>query len=342
MSNTLNSIKELVAQQRAYFQTEMTRSLDFRQGQLAKLKKLIISHQTEIETALKTDLNKSPLDVYLAEIFALIQEIDYALKHLKQWLKPQRVRTNLSVFPSTAAIYPDPLGVVLIISPWNYPFGLALSPMIGAIAAGNCVVLKPSEISEATSKLLAKLINENFDPRQIVVIEGGVETSQNLLKEKFDHIFFTGGTKIGKIVMEAAAKHLTPVTLELGGKSPCIVEPDLDIEVTAKRIVWGKFLNAGQTCVAPDYLLVNQSLQEPLIQALKTAIQQFYGYDPRQSPDYGRLINTKQLERLSQLLNEGEIICGGQWDERDRYFAPTLITKITAQNAIMQEEIFGP
>jgi acyl-CoA reductase-like NAD-dependent aldehyde dehydrogenase len=219
---------------------------------------------------------------------------------------------------------------------------LVLTPLIGAIAAGNCVIIKPSEMSEATSALLTHLINENFSPQHIRVIQGGVETSQALLAQKFDHIFFTGSTRVGKIVMEAAAKQLIPVTLELGGKSPCIVEPDIDIQETAKRIIWGKFLNAGQTCIAPDYLLVHQAIQEPLLAALTTCIREFYGQDPAQSHDYCRLINAQHLERLRQFLADGDILCGGEWDAQSRYLAPTLLINVDPTAPIMQSEIFGP
>jgi acyl-CoA reductase-like NAD-dependent aldehyde dehydrogenase len=232
--------------------------------------------------------------------------------------------------------------VVLIISPWNYPFGLALSPLVGAIAAGNCAVIKPSELSPATSAVIADLLNRHFPPELIQVVEGDAAVSQALLRERFDHIFFTGGTRIGQIVMKAAAKHLTPVTLELGGKTPCIVDRDIDLTETAKRIAWGKFLNAGQTCVAPDYLLVQETIQQPLLQALQQAIEDFYGTNPAASPDYGRIINQRQFERLVGLLNSGDIHYGGAFDPDSRYLAPTLMTNLSPEAPVMAEEIFGP
>jgi aldehyde dehydrogenase (NAD+) len=232
--------------------------------------------------------------------------------------------------------------VVLIIGPWNYPFSLMIEPLLGAIAAGNCAILKPSEIAPHTSAIVAELIHKTFESDYITVIQGGVETSQQILAEKFDHIFFTGGTKIGKIIMEAAAKHLTPVTLELGGKSPCIVEPDIDLKTAARRITWGKFINCGQTCIAPDYLLVDRTIKSELITELKQSIQEFYGTDPATSPDYPRIISDQHFQRLSSFLQDGNIMIGGQTNPENRYIAPTLIDNIALDSPIMQEEIFGP
>ena len=342
MLATLPDIQSFVRQQRNYFDTGATQSLAFRQQQLQKLRSLVLEHRSEIEAALKADLNKPQFEAAMYEIYPVLQELDYFLKHLKKWLKPQRVKPNLLVFPSIAEIYPDPLGVVLILCPWNYPFALSLMPLIGAIAAGNCVVIKPSEHSPQTSQVIAKILNQHFAPELLQVVEGGVEVSQALLTAKFDHIFFTGGTRIGQLVMEAAAKQLTPVTLELGGKSPCIIEPNVDLTETAKRIVWGKFLNAGQTCIAPDYLLVQEAIQEPLIAALKIQIQAFYGENPALSPDYCRIVNAAQFHRLTQLLADGEVLYGGDYQEGDRYFAPTLMHRVNLQSPLMQEEIFGP
>ncbi len=342
MLATLPDIQSFVRQQKNHFYTGATQSFEFRQQQLKTLRKLVLEYQVEIETALKADLNKSQFEAAIYEIYPVLQELDYFLKHLRKWLKPQSVKTNLLVFPSRAEIYPDPLGVVLIICPWNYPFALTLMPLIGAIAAGNCAIVKPSEQSPQVAQVIAQILNQHFAPEFIRVVEGGVEVSQALLAEKFDHIFFTGGTRIGQVVMSAAAKQLTPVTLELGGKSPCIIEPDVELTQTAKRIVWGKFLNAGQTCIAPDYLLVHQSIQEPLIAALKTQIQALYGDNPALSPDYCRIINNTQFQRLTQLLVDGEVIYGGDYQAGDRYFAPTLMHQVNLQSPLMQEEIFGP
>ena len=334
--------KSLIEEQRKHFATGKTKSLDYRVDQLKKLRQAILERESLIVTALNQDLRKPELDSYITEIRVSIQEIDYALKHLKKWAKPRRVKTNPETLPSVAQIYPDPLGVVLIISPWNYPFALAVSPLIGAIAAGNCAVIKPSESTPTVSRLIATMIQQTFSSTEIAVVEGDASISQQLLAEKFDHIFFTGGTKIGQLVMEAAAKNLTPVTLELGGKSPCIVDTEIDLEETAKRIAWGKFLNAGQTCIAPDYLLVEKSIKEALITKLQECIVKFYGTNPQTSPDYCRIVNERQFNRLQALLKEGDIITGGQTDLAEKYIAPTLITNVSLESELMQEEIFGP
>ncbi|MFN5516059.1 MAG: aldehyde dehydrogenase [Cyanobacteriota bacterium] len=336
------SYRELVQSQRAYFNSGATKPLAFRQAQLRKLRDEIQRRQEDIIQALRQDLGKPQFESYLVEIYGSLKEIDYAIKNLPRWLKPQRVKVGAEVWPSSAQVYPDPLGVVLAISPWNYPFSLAIAPLVGALAAGNCAVLKPSEASAATSRILAELLNDAFPQDYLYVAEGDAETSQALLAEKFDHIFFTGGTRIGQIIMEAAARQLTPVTLELGGKSPCIVTPEIDLKETAKRIIWGKFLNAGQTCIAPDYLLVQEEVLPRLLPALQQTLTEFYGADPAQSPDYGRMINDRQFERLVSLLGEGEILTGGQFDRASRYLAPTLVVNPNLDGALMGEEIFGP
>ena len=302
--------KQLIEEQRKHFATGKTKSLDYRVEQLKKLRQAILERESLIVAALNQDLRKPELDSYITEIRVSIQEIDYALKHLKKWAKPRRVKTSLETFPSVAQIYPDPLGIVLIISPWNYPFALAISPLIGAIAAGNCAVIKPSESTPTVSQVIAEIIQQTFSTTEIAVVEGDATISQQLLTEKFDHIFFTGGTKIGQLVMEAAAKNLTPVTLELGGKSPCLVDTEIDLEETAKRIAWGKFLNAGQTCIAPDYLLVEKSIKEALITKLQECIVKFYGTNPQTSPDYCRIVNERQFNRLKALLKDGDILTG--------------------------------
>ena len=334
--------KQLIEEQRKHFATGKTKALDYRVDQLKKLRQAILKRESLIVTALNQDLRKPELDSYITEIRVSIQEIDYALKHLKKWAKPRRVKTSLETFPSVAQIYPDPLGIVLIISPWNYPFALAISPLIGAIAAGNCAVIKPSESTPTVSQVIAEIIQQTFSTTEIAVVEGDAIISQQLLMEKFDHIFFTGGTKIGQLVMEAAAKNLTPVTLELGGKSPCLVDTEIALEETAKRIVWGKFLNAGQTCIAPDYLLVEKSIKEALITKLQECIVKFYGTNPQISPDYCRIVNERQFNRLKALLKDGDILTGGQTDLAEKYIAPTLITNVSLESELMQEEIFGP
>jgi aldehyde dehydrogenase (NAD+) len=335
------AIAELISQQRAFFSTGKTKPVDFRLAQLQALKQAILDHQPAILAALKADLNKSEPEAYLTEI-GVVREINDALKQLRSWVKPQSVALSLEQLPARGYIVPEPLGVVLIIAPWNYPFQLMISPLIGAIAAGNCALLKPSELAPQTSQILAALIQKTFDPAYIAVVEGGVETSQAVLAEKFDHIFFTGSTTIGKVVMAAAAKHLTPVTLELGGKSPCIVDTDIQVEYAARRIVWGKFLNAGQTCIAPDYLLVDRQIKSDLLKAMKAAVREFYGENPAESSDYARIISNKHFVRLSNLLHDGKILIGGEADADHRYIAPTILDQVSWDAAVMQEEIFGP
>lgn len=335
-----STIKEITARQRQFFATGKTKDISFRLQQLKLLKQAILEQETNILKALKADLHKPEFEGYFEMV--VVKEINYAIKNLNSWAKPKKVKVPLEQFPGVAKIYSEPKGVVLIIAPWNYPFSLSIAPLVGGIAAGNCAILKPSEIASHTSAILAEIVKKIFDPSYIAVMEGGKEVTQELLAEKFDHIFFTGGTKIGKIVMEAAAKNLTPVTLELGGKSPCIVEDDINIKETAKRIAWGKFINAGQTCIAPDYLLVNQQIKTELINSIIEAIKDFYGDDPYDSQDYARIINSTQWERLTKLLEGVEIITGGGKDQSDRYIAPTLVDKVSPEDPLMQEEIFGP
>jgi len=333
-------VKDIIHKQRQFFATGKTKDVEWRIEQLRRLKQAIVDEQEAIINAVKADLGRPDFEAYFE--LAAISEINYALKHLKSWVKPKKVRAGIEQFPASAKIYPEPLGVVLIISPWNYPFQLMISPLTGAIAAGNCAVLKPSELAAHTSRAIADIIQKTFDPAYIAVVEGGVETSQQLLEEKFDRIFFTGGTAIGKIVMQAAAKHLTPVTLELGGKSPCIVDYDVDLNYAAKRITWGKYLNAGQTCIAPDYLLVHSRIKSELLTEIKKCVEEFYGDDPSKSPDYSRIISRRHLERLEPLLKDGEIAIGGQTKPEEKYIAPTVIDRISWESPVMQEEIFGP
>jgi aldehyde dehydrogenase (NAD+) len=334
------SIPNLVQAQREFFRSGQTKGLDFRLEQLVTLKRYILEYQADILAAVKADLGRSEFEGYF-EISSL-SEVNLAIKQLKSWAKPQSVKTPIEQFPSTAYIQPEPLGVALIIAPWNYPFQLTMSPLVGAIAAGNCAIVKPSELAPHTSAVIAKIIRQAFDPQYIAVVEGGIAANQQLLAEKFDHIFFTGGTAIGRIVMAAAAQHLTPVTLELGGKSPCIVDADVNLAVAAKRIIWGKFINAGQTCIAPDYLLVDRRIKTELLTLLKQNIQEFYGDDPMQSPDFCRIINARQFDRLTSFLNNGTVAIGGQTDAPTRYIAPTILDNITWDDPIMQDEIFGP
>lgn len=335
------SINDVIRQQRIYFQSGTTKVIDFRIEQLKTLKKAIQENTASIVDALKKDLYKPELETYATEI-SISREIDYALKHVKSWVKPKKISLPVEQLPGVGHIYPEPLGIVLIISPWNYPFQLVVSPLIGAIAAGNCALVKPSEIAPNTSEVVSQIIQKYFDPAYIAVIEGGIDISKQLLAEKFDHICFTGSTAVGRVVMEAAAKHLTPVTLELGGKSPCIVDTDINIEHTANRIAWGKFINAGQTCIAPDYLLVSHKVKQQLLDSLQKVIKEFYGDDPEKSSDYARIINQKQFTRLVKLLQDGEIVVGGNTNQTECYIAPTILDKISLEMSVMQEEIFGP
>ncbi|MGD1701313.1 aldehyde dehydrogenase [Dapis sp. BLCC M229] len=335
-----SSIANILNKQRQFFATGKTKNIDFRIEQLKKLKQAILDYQEKIVAAVKADLNRPKFEAYFELSF--FTEINDGIKKLKSWVKPRRVSTPIEQFPAGAKIYPEPLGVVLIIGAWNYPFQLVISPLLGAIAAGNCAIIKPSEIAVHTSEVVADLIANTFESNYIAAVTGGIEVSQQLLAEKFDHILFTGGTRVGKIVMEAAAKNLTPVTLELGGKSPCIVDDDIQLEYTAKRITWGKFINAGQTCVAPDYLLVNKSVKSELLEKIQQSIEEFYGENPLESQDYGRIINEKQFNRLSDLLKDGKIFIGGETKSEERYISPTVIEGVNWDSGIMQEEIFGP
>ncbi|MBD2260720.1 aldehyde dehydrogenase [Pseudanabaena sp. FACHB-2040] len=334
------STADCLQAQRDFFATGVTKALDFRIDQLKRLKAAVLKYQDDIVAAAKADLGRPEYEAYFE--IGVLSELDFIVKHLKSWAKPKRVGVTLTQLPASAWIQPEPKGVVLILGPWNYPFQLVISPLMGAIAAGNCALVKPSEIAPATSQVVAKLIKDTFDPAYIAVVEGGVETAQELLAHRFDHIFFTGGTRVGKVVMAAAAQHLTPVTLELGGKSPCIIDSDKQLETAAKRIVWGKFVNAGQTCVAPDYLLVKESVKPALLDALKQALNTFYGDDPAQSPDLSRIVNERQFDRLVGLLESGTTAVGGQFNRETRYIAPTLLDSVSWDDPVMEDEIFGP
>ncbi len=330
---------------RHYFQSGETLGYAFRKSQLEKLKQLLISNEKQIFEALYIDLKKGPEESYATETGLVIAEISYTLKRLHKWMKPQKAKTNLLNFPSVTRIYPEPLGVALIIGSWNYPVYLLLTPLVGAIASGNCAVLKPSEGAPATSAVLAKLITENFDTKYIKVVEGEGNIVVPSLMEafRFDHIFYTGSTVVGKSIYEAAAKELIPVTLELGGKSPAIVEEDADIKTTAKRIVLGKFINAGQTCVAPDYLLVNEKIEAPLLNEITNQLKIFFGDNPIAGNDYGKIINEKRFDHLlSYLDNKDKIFYGGNSDREKLLISPTLLNNVLPDDDIMQEEIFGP
>ena len=335
-----SSIADRLKAQRAFFASGQTKTYTFRRAQLQKLKDAIIANQTQIVAAVREDLGRPEFEAYIE--LATIADVNFALKHLKHWMKPQRANVPIEQLPASAWRQPDPLGCALILGAWNYPFQLIFQPLVGAIAAGNCAIVKPSEVAPNTAKLAAKILTETFDPDYICAIEGDASVSQALIAEKFDHIFFTGSTRVGRLVMAAAAQHLTPVTLELGGKSPCIIDRTAKLDIAAKRITWGKWLNNGQTCIAPDYLLVDRAIKDDLIDRLQNCLKNFYGDNPQASPDYGRIINHAQFDRLVGLLDNGRTVCGGHHDRADRYIAPTILDDITATDAIMQDEIFGP
>jgi aldehyde dehydrogenase (NAD+) len=335
-------LANLLSDHRTFFATNRTKDLSFRREQLKQLRQMIVKNEAALFEALKQDLGKPAFEAYGGETGFVIREIDAALKNLDRWSRPRRVRTPLVHFPGRSFIYQEPYGVALIIGPWNFPIQLILTPLVGAMAAGNCALLKPSITALRTSHLLTQLIKDHFDPAYISVVEGGAETTQLLLAERFAYLFFTGGPATGRIVMAAAARHLTPITLELGGKNPCIVDEDVDLDITARRIVWGKFFNCGQSCVAPDYLLVHRNSKKPLLERIVAAIREFYGSDPSQSPDYGRIIDDGHFDRIMRLLGSGTVVIGGTVDRSTRYIAPTVLDHIATSDPIMQEEVFGP
>lgn len=338
----MKQYKQLVEAHHDFFYSGVTRSIDFRIESLKKLQIAVLQHEKEIQEALRLDLGKPEFESYASEIGIVLNEIRSALKNVRSWSKPHKVRTPLAIFPGKSCIIPEPFGVVLIISPWNYPFQLAMVPLIGAMAAGNCCLIKPSEFASQTSALVKKIIANTFPSNFVSVVEGDVKAAKKILREKFDYIFYTGGTNAARSIMESAAKHLTPVTLELGGKSPAIVDRECDVQSAAKRIVWGKFFNTGQTCVAPDYVVVHQSIKRELIDHMVNTLQKFYGDDASQSEDYGRIINAKHFDRLRALMKNGKIVTGGKSSKKDRYIAPTLLDNVEWSDPVMQEEIFGP
>jgi aldehyde dehydrogenase (NAD+) len=317
-------------------------SLSFRKETLVQLLNAIVIHEDEIIEALHDDFKKPAFEAVLTETNYVITELKDTIKNLSKWAKPKKVFPSILNFPSTDFIYKEPYGKVLIIAPWNYPFQLALCPMIAAVAAGNQVVVKPSELTPKTSAVIRKIIEKIFHINHVECIEGGLEVSQKLLAERWDYIFFTGSPSVGKIIAKAAAENLTPVTLELGGKNPCIIDETANLKLAAKRIVWGKFINAGQTCIAPDYILIQKDMKSHFIAYLKTEITKAYGENPALSPDFARIINTKNWLRLANLIEEEKVIFGGQTDIENNYIAPTLIEENDKESLLMQEEIFGP
>jgi len=335
-------IQDICNKQKIFFNTNETKAYSFRIEQLKKFKRAIEDNEDLLLKALYDDLRKSEFEAYGGEVGFILAELDFTIKKLKKWMKNKKVKTPLLHQPGSSFIISEPLGTVLIIGPWNYPFQLLIAPLIGAMAAGNTAVLKSSELAPSTSKAMKKIISECFEEKYIYLVEGEIQEATYLLEEKFDYIFFTGSTVVGKIVMQAAAKNLTPVTLELGGKSPCIIDKDTNLQVAARRVVWGKFFNAGQTCIAPDYLIIQKDIKDDFIRLMKKEIENFYGEDPQKSNDYPRIINKRHFERLSTYLDTSKISTGGQTDINDKYIAPTIMDNVTWDDKVMSDEIFGP
>jgi aldehyde dehydrogenase (NAD+) len=336
------TIPAIVQRARDAFDSGRTRPLSWRRAQLDGIRKLLEDNSEQLLAALAADLGKPAAEGWVTDIGFTIGEIKLLQKNLRKWTRPEHVSTPIVALPGSSHRVAEPLGVVAIISPWNYPIQLLLSPAAGAIAAGNSVVLKPSEIAPHTSTVITELIQRYLDPDAVQVIEGGVAETTELLAQRFDHIFYTGNGRIGRVVMEAAAKHLTPVTLELGGKSPTIVDATANLRVAARRIAWGKFLNAGQTCIAPDYLLVDKKVASAFIGELRAAIKEFYGDDPKQSGDYARIVNGHHFNRLASMLESGSVVIGGETDANTKYIAPTVLADVNVSAPVMQDEIFGP
>ncbi|MDD5601988.1 MAG: aldehyde dehydrogenase [Candidatus Izemoplasmatales bacterium] len=334
------TIQMLVEQQRTFFATGKTKPLATRIAMLKRLKAVVVAHIPAINQALMEDLNKGEAEAYLSEIGIVLSELSATINALPRWIRPKRAHTPLALFSAKSRLYPEPLGVTLVMSPWNYPFQLAMIPLIGAVAAGNTCIVKPASYAKATSQVIDQMIREAFDPEFVSCVLGGRNENQTLLDQRFDAIFFTGSSAVGKVVMEKASKYLTPVTLELGGKSPCVIDDSLDYALVAKRIAFGKLLNAGQTCVAPDYVFVPEHLVEPFVKELTAAITQMVGEDPLKNPDYPKIINQKHYERLLGLIKDETIALGGLGDGIK--IAPTILINVKSDSPVMQEEIFGP
>ncbi|XP_045840004.1 aldehyde dehydrogenase family 3 member A2 isoform X4 [Meles meles] len=336
------AMESRIQRARDAFACGRSRPLRFRLRQLEALRRMVQEREKDILEAIGADLCKSEFNTYSQEVITILGELDLVLENLPEWVTATPAKKNLLTMLDEAYVQPEPLGVVLIIGAWNYPFVLTIQPLIGAIAAGNAVIIKPSELSEKTAQLLAKLLPQYLDQDLYAVINGGIPETTELLKQRFDHILYTGNTAVGKIVMEAAAKHLTPVTLELGGKSPCYIDTDCDLDVACRRITWGKYMNCGQTCIAPDYVLCEPSLQHQIVQKIKETVKEFYGENIKESPDYERIINLRHFKRILNLLEGQKIAFGGETDEATRYVAPTILTDVDPEARVMQEEIFGP
>lgn len=343
MQDNIESMIDIrLANIKSFFSTNQTKSISFRLQQLRNLKEAILKFQPKLEQALWEDLHKSPEEAYLTEISIVLGEIDNHIRHLKKWSRPKKVLTPIHLLPSSSRIIYEPLGIALIIAPWNYPFQLLFNPLVGAISAGCCAVLKPSPDSSKTATVMEEIITSTFPAEYITLIQGRREVNTLLLQKQYDVIFFTGSPALGKIVMKAASEHLTPVVLELGGKSPCIVDHDANIQVAAKRIAWGKMINAGQTCIAPDYLLVHENVKDDLLNLIGKNIREMYGEDIKKSRFYPRIVSDRAIQRLLKLLEKGTIYTGGDYDINEKYISPTIIDNITPSDPVMQEEIFGP
>lgn len=338
------TLPNIIKKQRTFFQTDTTRDLNYRLSQLTKLEQAIRFYEEELTNAFWQDLQKSAFEVYATEIGIVLQSIQEVKKKLHRWMKPKKARNPLFLFGSTSYSLFEPYGTVLIIGPFNYPFQLVIEPLIGALAAGNTAVIKPSELTPHVTKVIEKMLTQIFPEEYVAVVTGGIDETTALLAQRFDHLFFTGSPRVGKLVMAAASQFLTPVTLELGGKSPAIVTANTNLKEAATKIAWGKFLNTGQTCVAPDYLLVDEQVVTAFKEELKQAVVAFYGEQPQESPDYGRLATIRHTERLATLLKQtqGAIVLGGQVAVEQRYIAPTIVTNMDWEDALMQEELFGP
>ena len=335
-------ISDVFKKQRQFFESGQTLDVNFRLEALHKLKTSIIDHEEVINRALTADLGKPLLETYTSETGFTLLELNHALKHLKKWVRPRKVRGSLATFPSRSYILSEPFGIALIIGPWNFPLQLTLLPLVGAIAAGNCAVLKASRKTPATAEAIKSIINTAFDEQYIAVLDDSDQDGQRLLDQKYDKVFFTGSPGTGKLVMEKAAKNLASITLELGGKSPCIVDQNINLEVAVKRILWSKYMNAGQICIAPDYLVVHKAIKSAVYEQMISYLHDFFGPDPQESPDYGRIVNLKELERLSSYLSDGKIIAGGSFNKEKLYFEPTIIEVSNLETPVMQDEIFGP
>jgi len=333
---------EIITLQRGFFHSSKTKSVKFRLEQLKLFRKILKENESLLYEAIDKDFGKSKYETYITELSLIYHEINLAIRKVRKWSRPKYVWTNLANFPGKSRIIPEPFGTTLVIGAWNYPFQLTLVPAVSALAAGNTVIVKPSELAAHTSAVMTQLINENFDPRLLYVKEGGIKETTDLLNQRFDKIFFTGSTAIGRVVMQAAANHVTPVTLELGGKSPVFVLPDASLKMTAKRIAWGKFLNAGQTCVAPDYVLVHSDIKKKFLKELKEQIEQIHGIDPMGKETYVRIINKRHFDRLNDLIHKDKIYYGGETDEEHLYISPTILDNISFDDRVMEDEIFGP